>query len=46
MGYTRIRMIFQLGSATNVINAFGTVGAPLAIRSYLNEILVFKHIQC
>jgi hypothetical protein len=33
---------FSTWSATNVINAWGTVGGPIAIRRYLNEILVFK----
>lgn len=33
---------FSTWSSTNVINAFSTVGQPIAIRSYLNEVLVFK----
>lgn len=33
---------FSAWSSTNVINAWGTVGKPFAIRKYLNEVLVFK----
>lgn len=33
---------FSTWSSTNVINAWGTDGVPIAIRSYLNEVLAFK----
>ena len=33
---------FSVWSATNVVNAWGTSGNAVAIRSYLNEILAFK----
>lgn len=33
---------FSLWSPTNVVNAWGTIGQPVAIRKYLNEVLVFK----
>ena len=33
---------FAVWSSTNVVNAWGTVGAAVAIRRYLNEVLVFK----
>jgi len=37
---------FAVWSATNVINAWGTPGAPIAIRRYLNEVIVFKTFTC
>jgi len=33
---------FSTWSATNVVNAWGTVGQPYAIRRHLNEVLSFK----
>lgn len=33
---------FSVWSSTNVVNAWGTNGAAVAIRRYLNEVLVFK----
>src|SRR6202012_4766169 len=33
---------FSIWSSTNVVNAWGTVGQAVAIRKYLNEVLVFK----
>lgn len=37
---------FSVWSATNVINAWGTSGRAVAIRRYLNEVVVFKTNSC